>query len=154
MFSTLLKKYTSKRGLLRIFICFRLFLQERRGNNPPMNLADGLVWLWTGISRPDVKVGLQKLSRCYILDRHFYFFTYPNISTNSNFLNHMILFPLKVLIHTYFSLYYLPFHMANCKTLEAMMHLYRILQLLTKTHLALIYFSLRPQMLIKQTAFL
>lgn len=54
----------------------------------------------------------------------------------------MKLFPLKVLIHTYFSPYYLPFHMANCKTLEEMMHLNRILQLLTKTHLALIYFSL------------
>ena len=65
-----------------------------------MSLGDGWGWLWTETSLPHVKSGLQKLSRCYILDRHFYFFIDPSISTNSNFLNHTILFPLKVLIHT------------------------------------------------------
>lgn len=61
-----------------------------------MSLGDGLVWPWTEIALLHVKSGHQKVTRCYILDKHVYFFIYPNISMNSNSCNHMILFPLSV----------------------------------------------------------
>lgn len=58
---------------------FYSLISVERGADNPLSLGDGLGWLWTGISLPHVKLGLQKFTRCYILDKHFYFFIYPNI---------------------------------------------------------------------------
>lgn len=57
------------------------------------------MWTW----------GLQKTTRHYILDNHFYFLTYSNIVTNSHLLNHIIV-SFKSQNHPYCSVYHLPFN--------------------------------------------